>query len=114
MKSHMSRFTLAALAALACAPAAMAQTMAPTMGATHPNMAAAHAAALIGFKHHELPKMFSSYAYAQAVCKSPAIWADTKTRMYYTPGTKGFGTMMPGVYACTNDAVKAGYRKSAA
>jgi DNA-binding beta-propeller fold protein YncE len=46
----MSRFTLAALAGLACAPAAMAQTMAPTMGATHPNLAAAHAAASYNFK----------------------------------------------------------------
>jgi hypothetical protein len=61
MKSHMSRFTLAALAALGRAPTAWYKPGATT-GATHPNMAAAHAAVLIGFKHHQLPKMFSSDA----------------------------------------------------
>jgi len=105
MKCYKTRFSLAAAVFLAGAGVAFAQTAeTPAKPMT---------AAQIAFKHHKLPKSFSSEAAAQAKCKTPVIWAETKSRVYYPQATSGFGTVTPGVYACVRDAMKAGYRKAA-
>ena len=104
MKHYKTRFSFAAAVFLAGASVAFAQTATPTKPMT---------AAQIAFKHHKLPKSFSTEAAAQAKCKTPVIWAETKSRVYYPQATSGFGTVTPGVYACVRDAMKAGYRKAA-
>ncbi len=105
MKHYKTRFSLAAAVFLAAASVAFAQTAAtPVKPMT---------AAQIAFKHHKLPKSFSAEAEAKASCKTPVIWAETKSRVYYPQATAGFGTVMPGVYACVKDAMKAGYHKAA-
>jgi hypothetical protein len=118
MKQYKIRFSLATAVFLAGATAAFAQTVAPvadtatataTATATH-----AMTPAQIAFKHHKLPKSFTTEAAAKASCKSTVIWAETKSKVYYPQTATGFGTALPGVYACVRDAVKAGYHKSAA
>ena len=110
MKRYNTRLSLAAAVFLAGATAAFAQTATPASSTT---AAKPMTAAQIAFKHHKLPKMFSSEAAAKASCKTPVIWALTKSRVYYPQATAGFGTVNPGVYACVKDAMKAGYHKAA-
>jgi hypothetical protein len=102
MKQFKMRFSLATAVFLVGATAAFAQTT-----------PAPNASAQIAFKHHRLPKSFSSEAAAKESCKTPVIWAQTKARVYYSPASAKFGTARPGVYACVKDAIKAGYRKGA-
>ena len=107
-------FSLATAIFLAGATAAFAQTTAmpatASMGAatTH---TMTHAQ--IAFAHHQLPKSFTTEAAAKASCKSPVIWAETKSKIYFPQASAGFGTARPGVYACVRDAIKAGFKKTA-
>jgi hypothetical protein len=48
-----------------------------------------------------------------ASCKTPVIWANPKSKVYYPQASAGFGTARPGVYACVRDAIKAGFKKTA-
>jgi hypothetical protein len=111
MKIH---FSLATAIFLAGATAAFAQTTAmpatASMGAatTH---TMTHAQ--IAFAHHQLPKSFATEGAAKASCKSPVIWAETKSKIYFPQASAGFGTARPGVYACVRDAIKAGFKKTA-
>ena len=81
-----------------------AQSAAPPAAAAEPL-----SPAQLAFTKHELPKSFSTEMAAKATCKTPVIWADTKERLYYQPGSRNFGATNPGVYACVKDAIKAGY-----
>jgi hypothetical protein len=115
MKQNKIRFSLATAVFLAGASAAFAQTTAAP--ATTPmNAATTHTMthAQIAFAHHQLPKSFATEAAATASCKSPVIWAETKSKVYYPQASAGFGTARPGVYACMRDAIKAGFKKTAA
>jgi hypothetical protein len=115
MIQHKIRTSLTTAIFLACATTAFAQT-APAQSANTMSASTTHAMtpAQIAFKHHRLPKSFSTEAAAQASCKSTVIWADTKSKLYFPQSSAGFGTASPGVYACVHDAIKAGYHKSAA
>ncbi len=112
MKNHKIRFSIATAVFVAGASAAFAQTT--TTPATPMHATAPMTHAQIAFAHHRLPKSFATEAAAKAVCKTPVIWAETKSQLYYPQATAGFGTARPGVYACVRDATKAGFKKSAA
>jgi Rieske Fe-S protein len=115
MNHHKIRFSLATVVFLAGATAAFAQTTAvPAANSMNATAKPPMTAAQIAFKHHKLPKSFSTEVAAKDHCKTPVIWAETTTRVYYPQASGGFGTARPGVYACVKDAIKAGYRKGAA
>jgi hypothetical protein len=108
------RLSLATAVFLAGSSAAFAQTSAAPSTATM-SAVTAHTMtrAQIAIAHHQLPKSFATEAAAMASCKTPVIWANPKSKVYYPQASAGFGTARPGVYACVRDAIKAGFKKTA-
>lgn len=54
---------------------------------------------------------FTSAAQAKAHCGSDAVvWANGKTKIYHSSGTKSYGNTKQGAYMCERDAMAAGDR----
>jgi hypothetical protein len=115
MKQHKIRFAFATAVFLAGWSAAFAQT-APAPSTAPMSAVATHAMTpgQIAIAHHRLPKSFTTEAAALAHCETTVIWANPKAKLYYPQASAGFGKAQPGVYACVRDAIKAGFKKTAA
>jgi hypothetical protein len=114
MKQNQIRFALATAVFLAGSSAAFAQTSAPSAAPMSAVATRAMTPGQIAIAHHRLPKSFTTEAAALAHCKTTVIWANPKAKLYYPQASAGFGKAQPGVYACVRDAIKAGFKKTAA
>ncbi len=110
-----TRFAVAALAFSFAAPAAMAQTMAPSKVTTtttkttmKPTSTMAPSGKLVA------SQKFTTVAAAQATCPSDTVvWSSlTSSKSFHVSTSKYYGKTKHGAYVCQQAALAAGYHQA--